>query len=1023
MKSRQVFLSHTSDMAQFPEGRSFVQAALDAVGRARLAPVDMRYFSARDGMPADYCQQQVRSCDIYVVIVGFRYGSLVTGQGLSYTEIEFLTASAAGLPRLAFLLAENICPASLADVDLSLVEGFRKRLTEAGLLIREFTSSDTLELEVFHALSEISRGSTDILLNQPEPGATLLWGIQEDPGLDVKEAHGRRTLIPPFPQIWNVPNRNADFTGRTTIIERLHEALAGDGRAAVLAQTLYGLGGVGKTQVALEYAHRFKSDYDLIWWIPAEQPQAISLALAELASRLGIQTSDNATEAASVALDKLRRGAGGRWLLVFDNAEDPADLDPFLPGGPGHVIVTSRNHAWTRYAHPVELNVFSREESTAHLMQHVPGLDKDSAARIADAVGDLPLAVGQAAAWLAETGMPASLYVERLERQAADALGLSKPFGYAMPVAATWNLSLQRLKERAPAAVRLLQILAFCSPEPISATLLYGDEMNAALLPLDEALRDRLTLGTVIREAGRLALIKVNRASTSVQMHRLVQAVIRSQMTANQQAEARHSVHRILAASRPGYGDTDDPANWSVYDIIWPHLEPSHAEECDDERTRELLIDWLRYQRFHGELQSGAVLADRLQRLWTRDLGPDNRQTLQVQFQLANMLRAQGRFSTARNLDTQVLGRQRAVLGANHSDTLATAYGLAADLRGLGDFRRSLALDRKTYASFRKQFGAEYPRTLTAAHNLACSLRLAGDFAAARRLDERTLERQQRVFGPNHPSTLLTAAELGRDLRETGALRESVKLLRATYDTYRAVIGDERVLTLFTANCLAVSLRRAGEFDNAMRLTEETYSRFLKIYGPRALHSLSCALSLASDYSAHGDHSRGLDIATEVHAGYRESLGSNHPHTLVARNSQIICMRGVGDLTGALALGEQTVSAMRVHLGPDHPLTLSSTINFANCLGDTLDLQRAAFLQHETIAALQKSRGPKHPDTLICEANLAVTLQKEGVVHTAEQIRRRSLEKLILILGPEHPDENLLQNWQYINCDIEPPPI
>ena len=139
MKTMRVFLSHTSDMAQFPEGRPFVQAALDAVGRARMVPVDMRYFAARDGGPADYCRQQVRACDVYVAIVGFRYGSVVAGEGVSYTESEFLAASEAGLPRLVFLLAESARWPELADADIGPAEEFRKRLSRAGLLVREFT--------------------------------------------------------------------------------------------------------------------------------------------------------------------------------------------------------------------------------------------------------------------------------------------------------------------------------------------------------------------------------------------------------------------------------------------------------------------------------------------------------------------------------------------------------------------------------------------------------------------------------------------------------------------------------------------------------------------------------------------------------------------------------------------------------------------------------------------------------------------------------------------------------------------
>ena len=200
-------------------------------------------------------------------------------------------------------------PGNLVDANTSAVESFRQRLRAGGLVVRTFTSRDGLELETFHALTELA-------------GDRLPRGL-------AGQAN------PATPPIWNVPNRNAGFTGRDAVLERLHEELTGDGTAVLLARALYGLGGVGKTQVALEYAYRFQEYYDLIWWIPAEQSQGISLALAELAARLGHQTSDNAAEAAATALEQLRRDNAGRWLLIFDNAADPADLEPFLPTGAG----------------------------------------------------------------------------------------------------------------------------------------------------------------------------------------------------------------------------------------------------------------------------------------------------------------------------------------------------------------------------------------------------------------------------------------------------------------------------------------------------------------------------------------------------------------------------------------------------------------------------------------------------------------------------------------------------------------
>ena len=400
---------------------------------------------------------------------------------------------------------------------------------------------------------------------------------------------------------------------------------------------------------------------------------------------------------------------------------------------------------------PLELDVFTRQESVAHLIRHVPGLSAPDAQRVSEAVGDLPLAVEQAGAWLAETGMPAGRYAAWLETQAPTALGLNKPFDYASPVVVTWNLSFDQLKQRSPAAVRLLQVLAFCSPGPISMDLLYSDAMQQCLLPFDDTLSEKLMLGRVIRDISRFALVKVDQGSNSLQIHRLVQAVIQSQLSQQEKLSARHEVHKILVGARPSKGETDDPANWSTYDIIWPHLEPSEADDCDDPKTRQLLIDWVRYQWKHGEFGSGLELARRLEKLWTKQFGADHQQTLHLQFHIGNILRSQGRFGDARDLDSYVLERQRAVLGADHRHALITANGLGADLRALGDFQEALTSDRATYESFKEQFGEDYPRTLIAAHNLGCALRLVGDYFTALKLDQETLTRQRQVRSDEPP--------------------------------------------------------------------------------------------------------------------------------------------------------------------------------------------------------------------------------------------------------------------------------
>src|SRR5262249_50384141 len=205
--------------------------------------------------------------------------------------------------------------------------------------------------------------------------------------------------------------------------------------------------------------------------------------------------------------------------------------------------------------------------SVAHLLRHVPELDMADAEKVADALGHLPLAVEQASAWLEQTGMPAQAYVEQLATQSTRILALNQPPDYPMPVVATWNLSFDQLKERSPAGVRLLQLCAFFSPGPISMNLLYSDEMHESLLPYDETLNEKLMLGRVIRDISRFALIKVDQSSNSLQIHRLVQAVIRAQMDGEEKMGARHEGPKKPARAPPAQGEKESPPTRATDDI------------------------------------------------------------------------------------------------------------------------------------------------------------------------------------------------------------------------------------------------------------------------------------------------------------------------------------------------------------------------------------------------------------------------------------------------------------------------
>ncbi|MFG3499383.1 FxSxx-COOH system tetratricopeptide repeat protein [Streptomyces sp. NPDC047928] len=824
------------------------------------------------------------------------------------------------------------------------------------------------------------------------------------------------------PKIWNAPPRNPGFTGRSSVLERMRDQLGG-GMAVVLPQpqTLYGLGGVGKTQVALEYVHRFMADYDLVWWMSAEQTDDVIASLAELAVRLGAQGGEDMAAASQEAVDLLRRGVPShRWLLVFDNADDPDQLKRFFPTG-GHILVTSRNQTWSQYGDALPVDVFRREESIEHLQRRARGLSADDADKVADAVGDLPLAVEQAAAWIAETATPVSDYLEQLEQAAASTLALNQPAGYPEPVAATWNVSIERLKERSPAAVRLLQLCAFFAPEPIHANLLYSKEMIKALKPYDPALQEKLVLGRIIREIGRFALAKVDQVSNSIQVHRLVQAVIRSQLTDEEQQEARHAVHRVLAGARPDDDEPiDNPSTWPRFNTIWPHLATSEARYCKEPETRRLLIDRVRYLWKRGDWQTAWTLGSDLREAWRDMLGDDDIQYLYLRFHLSNILRSQGRYVEARELDEVTLERQRAVLGPSHPHTYMTTSGLAMDLGTLGQYGRAMELATEAHEGFSQIFHESHPRTLAAANNLALNLRMVGQYARAREIDQDVFDRRTEVLGADHPYTLSSATSLARDLREVGRYEDSVALLSRTYASYKATLGRSFPGTLAAAKSLAVSLRRAGQLDDARRLTTATRNRYRAKYTSANPDSLACDLNLAADLYAAGEPVAARDLAQEVVDQYMKVPGERHPYTLAALNNLGIYQWGCGAPEVAEQLLQNALGAMRKVLGDTHPHALFCTVNLANAFADLGELDQALEIERRTVAALREVLGAHHPEVLAVASNMSVTLGALGRKDEAAVLRAETADELSRQLGDDHGLTRLARDERRVHRDLEP---
>jgi MinD-like ATPase involved in chromosome partitioning or flagellar assembly/tetratricopeptide (TPR) repeat protein len=888
-------------------------------------------------------------------------------------------------------------------------------------------------------LAEFSSASSAFLAGVPEKEAVgrlhRLIGITSG-----QPAEGPRFLALRYPggepKIDHAPARNSRFTGRENDLRQLREQLRDYGTAVVLPVTLQGLGGVGKTQVAMEYVHRFKTDYDLVWWIDCGQPQFIDSSLADLGVRMqdafgtAIPTTQSSDEAARLVLQLLGQAtAVRRWLLVFDNAEEIEAVKPYLPEGGGHVLITSRNRAWAEQARSLPVEVFSRPESVAHLLLRVPTITPEEADQVAEVLGDLPLAVATAGAWLAETSFTVSDYLLELERQAPRTLSISQLADYPQPVSQTWDLSLNRLQDRSPAAARLFELCAVMA-STIALELLYNPAMARVLEPLDPKLSEPMIIGRVVQEINRLALIKLDPSAGRIHVHRLVQAVVQDRMSAEQIASARRDVHQVLAAARPR-GEVDDPANWIRFRLIWPHLTPSVAMTSEEESVRQLFIDRVRYLWQRHDLERGHQVAADVETAWEAMLaaGPEpavadalRRQLLHLRFNLANILRDQARFEEAKAVDDVVLRDQRELLGADHPHALMTAGSLAADLKALGRYTEALNMDQSTYPAWTELYGEDHARTLAAANNLADSYRLTGDFVRALQMDGDTLERRRLTLGLLHPRTLGSAAKVARGLLEVGRYTEAVARMEAAWQSSIEALGMDSLEAMNAQMLLGIALRSAGRPAEAEQQFREATDGLSRRFGGSSSEALACRLSQSVNLLAVQRAAEAQAEIRSVLAVFQERLGSSHPHTLICRLDLAAALRAGGQQVLALQTARAAADGLQRVLGKDHPDTLAAMMAVGVSLAEQGDLDQAQEIEAEAAAGLALAVGPDHPDTLRCRANLLLTQQQRGIAE-ARQERSLVIDQLAALIGTDHPDIAVLSGDGRLIRALDPQPF
>jgi tetratricopeptide (TPR) repeat protein len=821
------------------------------------------------------------------------------------------------------------------------------------------------------------------------------------------------------PPVWgNIPPRNPNFTGRGELLEQLGKRLTG-GTTAVLPSALHGMGGIGKTQMATEYIYRHSQDYDVVWWIDAAHTTQIRAGLTELARAFGLAA--DASVAVPAVLEALRTGRPfRRWLLVFDAAESPDAVLPFFPrNGPGEILITSRNSDWAGVARPLELAVFKREESIELLNRRGPEIETEDADELAERLGDLPLAIEQAAAWRAVTGMPVDEYLRLFDESVAEILDTATAPDYEVSVAAAWNVSFDELKTRNPAAHQILHICAFFSPEPISRDLLTGVSRVSISPELDAALRDPIRLARAIRDINRYGLAKIDHGSNTLQLHRLVQLVLRNRVMApHVHAQMQHGAHQLLAALDPN--DPEQSRNWPRYRELLPHAYAANVIDCDESWPRQLVINLMRFLFEWGDHEEATQLALRVRKHFTDVLGPTHEQTLDVSARLGLYLWSVGRYAEAAELNQRTLALRLQVSGEEDEQTFALQRNIVIDLRAQGDFAAGTKLSEEIYHKAKRMFGEDDPETLYAAFQHALSLRLSGEYRAAVELDDDTYRRRVEVLGADQMRTFSVRASSIVDRREAGEYGQARVMQEKLAELVHLRYGDENPDTTTYDFYLSVARRKAGDHGGALAMSTEALERYRLSYGDDHSATMGCALAHSIDLRHSGDLTAAKELGEQTFERYRHSLGEHHPHALAATVDLAVTLRHMGDAVGARDLDERALEHLRAGIGPDHPYSIIASINLASDLAALGDIEKAIALGRDALERGSRVLGVDHPTMLAAAFNLGLDLHAAGRAEEAMPYQEPIVGKYRRILGEAHPGTQAAGRGTRADCDIDP---
>ena len=770
----------------------------------------------------------------------------------------------------------------------------------------------------------------------------------------------------------------AHFMGRDDALAAIEAVLTRDAGSLAVA-ALYGLRGVGKTTLAAAYAERHRNDYRATWWIRAQTEAGMRTDLVALGVRLRwIGAEDKEEQALAAVMERLRQEGEG-ILLVFDNAPEANALRPYLPrGGGSSILVTSNSHAWRNVAARVEIGLWPKSVGAEYLVARTGRADEREAAEaLSEALGGLPLAHEQAAAYCERLEKPLGEYRKRFETAPArlldDARDAPTEYHDRLTVTKTFGLAIDEAAKLHAAVEPLIVHAALLAPEPLPLFLFaegreeLGEPLATALADdgLDEAVAALRAFALIERET--IADERDPSIETeTIRLHRLVRQVAAERCGAAGREGTRAALIAALAAAYPR--DISDAKTWPE---AWPRarrldalaaalIEAPPAEAAEEaSRIFEGLAAYRHYAL--GAYARARPLYERALAIREKLLGPDHPQTAETLNNLALLLRDEGDHAAARPLLERALAINESTFGPEHGATATSLNNLALLLRDEGDLAAARPLFERALAAAEKTLGAEHPATAASLNNLGLVLKGEGELAGARTLFERALAIDEKALGADHPDTASDLHNLALLLKQSGDLAAARQLSERALAIEEKALGAEHPRTAESLRSLAELFREEGDVEQARKLFE------------RAL------------------------------AAFEAALGPNHPDTGAALGNLASLLHDQGELTAARPFYERALAISEKIRGPDHPATATHLNNLASLLQDEGDFARARPLLERALIINERALGTAHPNTNRLRFNLARALVSAGSPRDALKIGIAALTAHEAALGRSHP--------------------